>query len=253
MRPVIGIPCYSTERPDTRRPLYGNNQTYVQAVIRVGGAPMLIPPGDPEMLAAIYARLDGLLLSGGGDVDPAFFGEQAIPECDPPERERDEAEIALTQLALADGLPILGICRGMQLLNIACGGSLYQDIPKQRPTKLRHNCRGEERNFVAHTISVQPGSRVAAALGKTTEGVNSFHHQSVKEPGAGIKVVGVAKDGIAEALEMPSYPFVVAVQYHPEAMDETHESSQRLFAAFVQACRERMTSGASALEARVAS
>ncbi|WIG58519.1 MAG: Glutamine amidotransferase, class I [Ktedonobacterales bacterium] len=235
--PVIGIPCYSTERGDNQRPIYANNQTYAQAIIHAGGAPVLIPPGSPDMLAAIYARLDGLLLSGGGDVNPAFYGEDPIPACQPPEQERDEAELALTRAALADGLPILGICRGHQLLNIALGGSLYQDIPTQWQGKfLRHDCAGEVRDHIAHSIQIAPGSQLASILGTTETGVNSFHHQALKALGAGLRTVATSEDGVIEGIELPDRPFVLAVQYHPEAMEATDPISRRLFAAFVRAC-----------------
>lgn len=237
MHPIIGIPCYASERSDNRRPLYGNNQSYVQAVLRAGGAPLLIPPGEPSVYAAIAERLDGLLLSGGGDVDPRLYGEEPLPECQPPEVERDEMELFFARWALERRKPVLGICRGIQLLAIARGGSLYQDIPSQYDKPLRHNCAGEARNYVAHEVQIDPGSQFAAIVGKATDGVNSFHHQAVKAPGEGVRVVASAEDGIVEAAEMPDYPFVIAVQWHPEAMDDDHRTSQRLFAAFVAACR----------------
>jgi putative glutamine amidotransferase len=189
------------------------------------------------MLEAIATHLDGLLLSGGGDVDPRHFGEQAVPECGVPEPERDETELWLARWALERRLPVLGICRGLQVLNIVLGGSLYQDLPTQyeRPL-LHHNRAGEVRNFIAHDIAIDPQSRLAGILGVTSDGVNSFHHQGLKAIGEGLQVVATAEDGVAEGAEMPAYPFVVAVQYHPEAMEES-VPSQRLFAAFVAACQ----------------
>lgn len=240
MRPVIGIPCYSGERAGNLRPLFGNNQSYVRAVHRAGGAPLLLPPLDDAELIALYTeRMDGLLLSGGGDVDPVYYGQRPIAECDAPDRERDVMEMALTRAALAVELPILGICRGMQLLNIVRGGTLYQDLPAQRPETIKHLYIGFPGTHLAHDLRLIPGSRTAAILGAERETVNSFHHQAVLEPGEDVEIVGWAEDGVAEAMELRGYPFGLAVQYHPEALAEDNQASVRLFAAFVDACRER--------------
>lgn len=237
MHPIIGIPCYTNARTDTGRPFYGNNQTYVHAVLRAGGAPLLIPPAPPSTLEAIAAHLDGLLLSGGGDLDPRHYGEQAVEACGAPEADRDETELWLSRWALDRRLPVLGVCRGLQVLNVVLGGSLYQDVPTQydRPP-LRHDCAGEVRDHIAHEIEIAPDSKLAGILGVTRDGVNSFHHQALKAIGDGLRVVATAEDGIVEGAEIPEQPFVVAVQYHPEALPES-ASSQRLFAAFVAACR----------------
>src|SRR5689334_22471273 len=134
MRPLIGIPAAPLQRAGSQRPYYGLGQSYIQAVERAGGIPLLIPPQrDAESLQAISARIDGLLLSGGGDVDPTLYGEERLPECGEPEPERDELEIALALLALEHKQPIFGVCRGMQVLNVAVGGTLYQDLVAQRP------------------------------------------------------------------------------------------------------------------------
>ncbi len=131
--PVVGIPCYSGERAGSGRPFYGNNQAYARALIEAGLAPLLIPPMDEAALEAVCGRLDGLLLSGGEDVDPARYGEERLAACGPAEPERDRMELALTRMALERDLPTLGICRGMQVLNVARGGTLYQDLGTQRP------------------------------------------------------------------------------------------------------------------------
>jgi putative glutamine amidotransferase len=240
VRPLIGIPCFATERAGTLRPIYANNQTYVRAVERAGGVPLLIPPlTDAESLAAVCARLDGLLLTGGGDVDPAYYGEKPIAECGEPEPERDEQEIALSRLALESDLPVLGVCRGMQLLNVVRGGTLYQDLVAQRG-EPRHDHTDHPRTYRAHDIEVNPASRLAGILGGTRQAVNSLHHQAVNRPGEGIEIVAWSEDGVAEAMEAQGHPFAVAVQYHPEELASDDAASQRLFAAFVQACKERM-------------
>lgn len=237
MRPIIGIPCFAAERAGTRRPIFGNNQTYVRAIEQAGGAPVLIPLlENSESVAAIRARLDGLLLTGGGDLSPALYGEARLPECGEIEPERDATEIELTRWALDAGTPILGVCRGMQLLNVARGGTLYQDIVTQHPGSPRHDIIDQPRTHRAHGISLHPDARLAAILGTRAPHVNSLHHQAVKDPGEAVEIVGWSEDGIAEAMEVQGHRFALAVQYHPEELAPTDEASRRLFAAFVAAC-----------------
>lgn len=239
MRPIIGIPCFAAERAGTRRPIFGNNQAYVRAVEQAGGAPVLIPLLEkPESVAAIRARLDGLLLTGGGDLSPALYGEARLPECGEIEPERDAAEIELTRWALDAGTPVLGVCRGMQLLSIVRGGTLYQDIVSQHSGSPRHDIIDQPRAHRAHSITLHPDSRLAAILGTRAPVVNSLHHQAVKDAGVDVEIVGWSEDGIAEAMELQGHPFALAVQYHPEELAPTDEASRRLFAAFVKACAE---------------
>lgn len=239
MRPLIGIPCFAAERAGSLRPIYGNNQAYVTAIEQAGGAPVLLPPLEsPASMAAIRARLDGLLLTGGGDLAPSLYGEETLPECGEIEVERDAGEVELTQWALDAGVPVLGVCRGMQLLNVVRGGTLYQDIVTQHAGSPRHDVTEYGRSHRAHAIAINPSSRLAGILGTREPVVNSLHHQAVKDIGAGVEIVGWSEDGIAEALELPRYPFVLAVQYHPEELFATDEASRRLFAAFVRACAE---------------
>jgi putative glutamine amidotransferase len=242
-KPIIGIPCFAMVRADTGRPIYASNQTYAQAVAHAGGIPVLIPSlADLPDVSAINGWLDGLLLAGGSDLDPSLYGEAPAPESSAPELERDRLELDLIRLALDQDLPILGVCRGLQVLNVARGGSLYQHIPTERPSGIDHVQAGQpKRTYIAHSISVEPGSRLAGILGDglTDTGVNSFHHQAVKRLGEGLKVTAVAEDGVVEAVELADSPFVVAVQYHPEELVVTDSGSRRLFSAFVQACAGR--------------
>jgi putative glutamine amidotransferase len=239
MQPIIGIPCFPMVRGDTGRPIYASNQRYVQAVLHAGGVPILIPPvPSGEALSAIQEILDGLLLAGGADLDPTHYGEAPLPEMGTPEPQRDTTELAITRWALDKRLPVLGICRGMQLLNVACGGSLYQDLPTQLPSAFDHEQQGQARTHIAHEVSTEPGSLLADILGVQHVGVNSFHHQAVKRIGQGLRVTGVAEDGVAEAIEIPDLPFVLAVQYHPEELEGNDATSHRLFLAFVQASAE---------------
>ncbi len=236
--PVVGIPCYSGERAESRRPFYGNNQSYVRALIGAGLAPLLIPPMDEAALEVVCERLDGLLLSGGEDVDPARYGEQRLPVCGPLEPERDALELSLTRMALERDLPTLGICRGMQLLNVVRGGTLYQDLGAQLPEARPHAMGHLPRATQSHTVTVERDSRLGEILGVERLAVNSLHHQAAREPGVGVRVVARADDGVAEGMELPEYRFALAVQYHPEEMFETDELSRKLFAAFARACQE---------------
>ncbi|HEU5348174.1 MAG TPA: gamma-glutamyl-gamma-aminobutyrate hydrolase family protein [Ktedonobacterales bacterium] len=245
MRPVIGIPCYSGQRVGSQVPIHGNNQSYIRAVQRAGGVALLVPPHmDADALETVCSRLDGLLLSGGCDIDPARYGEEPIAACQDAQPERDELELALAAWALDAAVPILGICRGMQLLNVACGGTLLQDLATQQPEAAQHDYAATGRTFRAHGIRLQEHSRLSEILGATPYTVNSLHHQAVACPGDGVEIVGWSPDGVAEAMEVDGHPFAVAVQFHPEELegDPEHpdEPSRALFRAFVQACRERM-------------
>jgi putative glutamine amidotransferase len=243
MRPLIGITCQPALNANSQRPIYGLGQSYVHAVELAGGIPLLIPPlTDGDSLRAIAERLDGVLLSGGGDVDPARYGEEPIPELGVVEPERDETELALARIAIADEQPLFGICRGMQTLNVAQGGTLYQDIGAQQPKAIKHNYHSYEgpRDLRAHEIAVADGSPLADIVGGTRYAVNSFHHQAVKEPGKGVKVIGWAEDGLAEAMMVEEHPFALAVQYHPEELVDSDPAALALFEAFVRACAGRM-------------
>ena len=240
--PLIGIPAYSAERAGTDRAIYANNAAYALAVAQAGGIPLFIPPtpqlaDDDAAIETLCARLDGLLLSGGADVDPARYGEATATWCGEVEPERDALELALTVRALAINLPILGICRGMQVLNVACGGNLHQDIAAEQPEAQRHPWSNYPRDYRAHGIRLAPGSRLAAILGVERHEVNSLHHQAVARPGAGVEVTAWADDGIAEAMELPDQPFALAVQYHPEELAASDPLSRQLFAAFIAACQ----------------
>jgi len=247
MRPLIGIPCYAIIRAETGRPIYANNRAYVRAVEGAGGVPILIPMlKDPDILNALLARLDGLLLTGGTDVHPDRYGELIHPLTEEADLELDEFEITLASWALKEDVPILGICRGMQVLNIVLGGSLYQDISDQYPNSLQHSNRSLPRTHLAHRIIIEPGSRMEQALGTQEVLVNSLHHQAVKLPGKGVRISGRADDGIAELLEVPGYRFVMAAQSHPEEIYAIVPAFARLFSAFVHACNSNVDEDAPA-------
>jgi len=247
MRPLIGIPCHAAFRAETGRPIYANNRTYVHAVEDAGGLPVLIPMlNDLQLLDTLLAHLHGLLLPGGADMHPSRYGETAHPLTEEADLQLDEFEMFLTGWALQADLPILGLCRGMQVINVALGGSLYQDISDQYPNSLRHSNRDLPRTHLSHSIIVEPGSQVEKALGTREAWVNSLHHQAVKTPGQGVYISGKAEDGIAELLEVPGHRFVLAAQGHPEEIYTDVPAFACLFSAFVRACSSGVDEDASA-------
>jgi putative glutamine amidotransferase len=237
MRPLIGIPCATVERVGSSTPVYAGNPPYIRALEAAGAIPVLIPLyEDVALLEDLHGRLDGLLLTGGGDVDPRHYDEACQPKTEQPDVARDRIELAITRDALSQALPILGICRGMQLFNIARGGTLIQDIPTQVRGAVNHDPSGDRSAFAMHSIAIEADSRLGRIIGATTHMVNSYHHQAVARPGAGVRVVARAEDGVAEAIEMDDYAFVMAVQFHPERLFEQDARLASLFAAFVAAC-----------------
>ena len=246
-RPLIGIPSASYEPPSTPGwPLYRYNGNYTHALAGAGGAPIAIPLDLPQdALRAIFARLDGLCLAGGDDVDPEFYSETRHERLGRVDPARDETELTLSRWALAARLPILGICRGIQVLNVAAGGSLYQDLGAQVPGALRHDYHLVDSPWERPTQSLRlaEGSRLAQIFGVCELRTNSFHHQAVKQTAPGFVDAAWSEDGIVEGIEAADQPFALGVQWHPEGMYDTDERSRRLFAAFIQAADGPATSG----------
>ena len=241
MRPLIGIPCRPLIRAETGKPIYANNRAYVHAVESAGGLPVLIPMiNDLNILTALLSRLDGILLSGGIDVHPSHYGEEVHPLTQEVDIELDEFEITLATWAIQQDIPVLGVCRGMQLINVVLGGTLYQDIDNQYPDSIAHSQRHLPITHLAHHIIVEPGSRMEKILGPGAVWVNSHHHQAIKDPGKGVRITGRAPDGVAELLEVPGCRFVMAVQSHPEELYSIEPAFKRLFSAFVQASSSHM-------------
>jgi putative glutamine amidotransferase len=235
--PTIGVTC-SEFQQEPLSPRAGQNQSYVRALVRAGAAPLLIPSlTDETLLRTVYERLDGLLLAGGVDVHPARYGEPIHEKCGSISPDRDEAELALARWAMDDGLPLLAICRGIQMLNVALGGSLYQDIQAQVPGAERHDWYpGYPRDHLPHTVAVTSHTRLAHLLDTTSVPVNSLHHQALKDLAPALTVTARAPDGIVEAVEAGAHPFAVAVQWHPEELAEHDVHAQRLFDALAEAC-----------------
>lgn len=237
MAPLIGITTSSRVNPNSGW-LY--NVAYVgimQAVADAGGLPVLIPVCVNEAtLRGIYRRLDGLLLPGGGDVDPRYYGAPAHPQTGTPDDARDAAELLLARWAVEDDLPVFGICRGHQVLNVALGGTLIQDIPSQLQTPLVHDVpKPAPRSTIAHEVEIVGHSRLARILEATRVPVNSLHHQSIERPAAGLIVTACSRDGVIEATELPDRRFVLTVQWHPEDLYLSDAAMKRLFSAFVEA------------------
>jgi putative glutamine amidotransferase len=239
MRPLIGITC-GRFFEDASRARCGQNMAYINAVALAGGAPLLIPLVAEEIsLRAIFEILDGLLLTGGVDFAPARYGETPHPNLGAVDELRDEVEIILARWAVDADLPTFGICRGIQTLNVALGGTLYQDIPAQIPGALTHPYQpGNARDYIAHTVEITPHSQLGSLLpaGAPVE-VNSMHHQAVRDLAPGLVVTARAPDGVIEAAEDPKKRFVLAVQWHPEEMVERHPPMRALFSALVAAAR----------------
>ncbi|MCE9560959.1 MAG: gamma-glutamyl-gamma-aminobutyrate hydrolase family protein [Planctomycetes bacterium] len=241
-RPVIGIatqtlPAFTGER----QTCWLMGRSYIEAMRAVGGVPWLIPliPHDRDTLNEIFDRLDGVFITGGVDVDPACYGEPKSPLCGTIDPDRDAVEIALLKHALDRKLPVLAVCRGLQILNVACGGTLYQDVAAQVPAALKHDHfptpEQPSRKFLAHDITVKSGSRLGKILGDAVVPVNSMHHQAIKDLAPSLAATAYAPDGIIEGVEGTGSQFVIAVQWHPEELTDTQPGMARLFTEFAAA------------------
>jgi len=213
MKPRIGITVSLTIHDD--RAVEALERAYVDAVVRAGGVPLVLPACDPAEAEAVAGCLDGLLLSGGGDVDPALYGGSPSPEIKGVEPDRDAWEVALVKYAVRVGLPVLGTCRGSQVLNVAMGGTLVPHLPEL--TSNRH-CQRDRWSQAVHDVTIQRASRLRAVIGFNVIGVNSLHHQSVDLVGTGLRAVGWAEDGVVEAIEGLGSTPVLGVQWHPELL-----------------------------------
>jgi putative glutamine amidotransferase len=229
-KPLIGIgsDVYLHEGDRDRAFVF---TTYVDALRRAGAIPVLIPP-QPENAAEVVDGLDGLLLAGGDDCDPAAYGEQRHPTVEATmDPRRQENDLALAKLSREKGLPTLGICLGVQVMNVAAGGTLIQHIESD----IDHASEPSDRH--RHEVAIDGGTRLAAILGQRELDVNSSHHQAIRDVGGGLRVTAHAPDGIVEGLEDPRHPFYVGVQWHPEDMSG-ERSASAIFGAFVEAARK---------------
>lgn len=235
--PIIGLTT-SRSVSATGVSQFSLYEVYIQAVQRAGGIPILIPANtSPSALEQILPHLDGLLLTGGGDIDPAHFDGQAHPRVYDIDPERDDLELALVQRAARSDLPFLGICRGAQVINVALGGTLYTDIGDQHPQHPRHDFSpGWPRSYPAHLVSVKDNSRLFHLLNSSTVEVNSLHHQGILDVAPALQASAFAPDGLVEGVELPGHVFGVGVQWHPEWLVDS-APMQSLFRAFVESAR----------------
>lgn len=231
VRPCIGITIAHNAEQD----YYYCRNNYIGGVRQAGGVPLLLPPlADQDELLSCAGRLDALLLSGGGDVRPSLFGERPhwkLGELDP---ERDDFEIGILRLMIDLGKPVLGICRGIQVINVALGGTLYQDLASQQPQSLQH-WQEAPRRYPTHSVTVRQGSRLSDILGATRLQVNSLHHQAIKDVAPGLQATARADDGVIEGVDAPGHPWLLGVQWHPEGMWEHDQAAASLFRAMVSA------------------
>ena len=234
MKPIIGITSDIDENGETFL-----KADFSRAILRAGGIPMVLPAGlETGNIEEICTRIDGLLLSGGEDVNPLLFGEEPAKELGKIAPERDSMEMALAKCAIGKDLPVLGICRGHQILNVALGGTIHQHIYTDLEGPILQHNQQADRDYPTHTAEVTEGSRLAEYASSTEILVNSIHHQAVNVVPEPLKVVATAKDGIIEALESTKHRFVMSVQWHPEALSNREdETSLNLFKGFVDASR----------------
>jgi putative glutamine amidotransferase len=218
-------------------------QNYVRRLVAEGAIPCLIPllPDDLATSRVIYDRLDGLFLTGGYDIDPSRYGEERLPVCGSSDTARDAVELTLLDWAAADSMPVWGVCRGAQVINVAAGGTLYQDLRSQVPNTTKHDCfptpGGYQRDTLIHEIQVNPETRLGRLLGVSHAQVNSMHHQGIKAIGRGLATNAVAPDGVVEGIEGTGDQFLIGTLWHPEELVDTQPAMRRLLVAFMDAAR----------------
>jgi putative glutamine amidotransferase len=241
--PVIGITAdfaagAKPGSPSPREPTVFLHQRYCREVERAGGLPIILPPVSSTSASdRQLAQIDGLVVSGGNfDIHPRYYGERPIDGLGTIIQQRTEFELALVRGALRRDLPILGICGGAQAINVALGGSLYQDIAGQLPEAGEHQLSAR-RERAGHPIQIQPGTFLAKATGRRTVEVNTTHHQAIKKLGKGLVVNAVAPDGVIEGVESVRHSFVLGVQWHPEVLAPRRADQRRIFSLFVAVCK----------------
>lgn len=239
-RPVIGVPTQTLPaQPGELPACWVMSQRYVQVLRDAGAVPWLVPlmPDDWDTMREVYERLDGLFLTGGVDVGPEHYKAQREPYCGRTDADRDAVELQFLRWALEDDLPVLAVCRGLQVINVALGGTLYQDLARELPGSLRHDYfptrEWTDRGYLAHPVKVDRHTHLARALGSDVAPVNSMHHQAVRELAPGLRATAVAPDGVIEGVESDDErKFLVSVQWHPEDLTDTHPGMKALFTTF---------------------
>ena len=245
-RPLLGVPTQTLQSfggiPTDFPPSWVMSQRYIQTLAASGGLPWMLPLlcDDPASMRAMYDRLDGLFLPGGADIDPSSYGAPRHPKCDQrTDGCRDELELTFVRWAIEEGKPVLGVCRGLQIINIARGGTIWQDLADQVPGTDKHDFFPFDgrytRDHLAHSATLAAPSRLRDILGVDELPVNSMHHQGIRALGADLVATAVAPDGVIEAIEGTGDAFLVGVQWHPEALTERDPRMRRLFDVFVDA------------------
>ena len=233
-KPLIGITTRNGKDADGH-PLTALQHSYINATVQAGGMPILIPSMlSEEDFTGLYSLLAGILFTGGGDVSLEYFNGSDHPRIGEVDKRRDTTEITLMRAAVNDGKPLLGICRGAQVMNVALGGTLYTHIHDQVKGALDHDYPGDLRKVIVHPVNVDESTRSAEIFGETLLHVNSLHHQGLKDIAPGLRVAGHAPDGLVEVVEIPDHPYAVAVQWHPEWLTD-QPAMQKLFKSFVDA------------------
>ena len=233
-RPIIGLATYQKDVATQPNSPVGIVPSYIEAVRRAGGIPVLLPVTlDKEEIQAAVARVDGVVVPGGGDVEPHRYNGIQHESLGGMDAMRDEFEINLVHHLVEIEKPFLAICRGIQVLNVALGGTLWEDVFDLMPSAMKHAYFGEGRTLVPHTVDVEPDSCLAYYLQTTQARVNSLHHQGLKMLASDLRATAVAPDGLIEGVEIPGHPFALGVQWHPECLIDDDPAMLRLFEGLV--------------------
>jgi putative glutamine amidotransferase len=236
VRPRIGITSWHYRDDEERWEAVLDS--YTRAVLEAGGLPVILPiaTAEPALVEEYLETIDALILTGGADIHPSFYGQIVLERCGEIDEERDRFEVRLIHATRGRDLPFLGICRGLQVLNVALGGTLYQDLSYRAGTDPTHMNSRERRGELAHPVAAAPGSRLAAIIGARELPVTSTHHQVIRDLAPGLAVSAVAPDGVIEAIEGQGR-FLLAVQWHPERMADRHPEQLALFRSLVESAR----------------
>jgi putative glutamine amidotransferase len=239
--PVIGITVYQKKIPNESSTWFALPEHYTKAVEQAGGLPILVPTGlDEQRLGLLFNTLDGILLSGGGDVHPERYGALSSAVLIDVDEQRDQTELTLSEWAVDRGKPLLAICRGLQVLNVALGGTLVQDIPSQLSGAIVHKLADSDGEKLRHEVYIRDGTRLRLLIGKPTIETNSSHHQAILEPADRLTIAATTEDDIVEAVELSDHPFVLGVQWHPERLPAAPES-QAIFKALIDVAVEEQS------------